>query len=114
MARKSTVALSVVLVMVALGVGGWFVYQKRESQRAMELAKAAGKAAAEKQAKATAQARAKVFMDPGPSQWLQQGLAPLWIALAKSKSTVLVVPPGNPEDRPGLDVTARVAFARAG
>lgn len=107
------VALLTLLVVVVLGAGTYLGYQELESRRAMELAKAAGKAAAEKQAKAAAQARAKVFMDPGPSQWLQQGLAPLWNALAKSKSTVLVVPPGNPEDRPGLDLTARIAFARA-
>lgn len=113
MARRSTVALSVLLVLVALGVGGWYVHQELESRRAMELAKAAGRAAAEKQAKAAAQAQARLFTDPGPSQWLQQGVAPLWSALVKSKSAVLVIPPGNPEDRPGLDVTARVAFARA-
>jgi tetratricopeptide (TPR) repeat protein len=40
-------------------------------------------------------------------------LAPLSSALAKSNAGILILPPSNPEGKPGLDLTARIAFARA-
>jgi tetratricopeptide (TPR) repeat protein len=119
MNNKRRVALLSALGIVALGAGGYLAYDSFETKRAAEVAAAAARAT-EQRLKQQAQAGREVqegllrsLTNPRPSQWLQQGLAPLWAALAKSNARVLVLPPSNPEDKVGLDLSARIAFARA-
>jgi tetratricopeptide (TPR) repeat protein len=119
MNNKRKVALLSALCIVALGEGGYLAYDSFETKRAAEAAAAVARAT-EQRLKQQAQAEREVqegllrsLTNPGPSQWLQQGLAPLWAALAKSNARVLVLPPSNPEDKGGLDLSARIAFARA-
>jgi hypothetical protein len=119
MNNKRRVALLSALGIVALGVAGYLAYDSFETKRAAEAAAAATRAT-EQRLKQQAQAESEVqerllrsLTNPGSSQWLQQGLAPLWAALAKSNARVLVLPPSNPEDKAGLDLSARIAFARA-
>lgn len=119
MNNKPRVALLGALGIVVVGAGVYFTYDSFESRRAAEAATAAARARGEQQkqhAQAEREAQAQILRslkDPGPSQWLQQRLAPLWSALAKSNGRVLILPPSNPEDKSGLDLTARIAFARA-
>jgi tetratricopeptide (TPR) repeat protein len=122
MNNKPRVVLLGVLAIVALSAGIHFAYDAfkgRQAAEAIATAAAAARAKAEQyraQARAEREARAQVvrsLKDPGPSHWLQQRLAPLSSALVKSNARTLILPPSNPEDKPGLDLTARIAFARA-
>jgi len=119
MNNKRRVALLTALAIVALGAGGYLAYDSFERNRAAEAAAAAARATEQRlkqQAQAEREVQAQLLRSlkyPGPSQWLQQGLAPLWAAIGKSNARVLVLPPSNPEDKAGLDLSARIAFARA-
>lgn len=119
MNNKPRVVLLGVLAIAVLSAGAYFVYDSSESRRAAEAAAASARAQKELHAqRAIAEREAQTqilrsLTDPGPSPWLQQRLAPLWSALAKSSARILILPPSNPEDKPGLDLTARIAFARA-
>lgn len=119
MRGKPRVALLGALATAILGAGTYLAYdyyvERRTAEAAAEAARqAVAQQARHQQAQREAQAQLlRSLKDPGPSRWLQQRLAPLWSALAKSNARILIVPPSNPEDNPGLDVTARIAFARA-
>src|SRR6267378_5566701 len=116
MNNKRRVALLSALGIVVLGAGGYLGYDSFESKRAAEAAATAARAAEQRLKQQHAQQEREVqaqllrsLKNPGPSQWVQQGLAPLWAALAKSNARVLVLPPSNPEDKAGLDLSARIA-----
>src|SRR5919198_1119489 len=115
--KKNRLALIGALAIAVLGATAYFAYDLFESRREAAAAEArAAVRAAEQRAKAQAKAereqQIRAFKNLALSPWLEQGLAPLQSALTKSNARVLVLPPSNPEDKAGLDLSARIAFAR--
>ena len=122
MDKKRKYVLLAALGLAIAVVAADFVSDALEQRRTAEIAATRARATAELRAKVEEEQRernragqqmARSLRDPGPSSWLQQELAPLRSALAQSRPRLLIVPPGNVADKPGLDPTARVALARA-
>src|SRR2546430_5846297 len=82
MNNKRKVALLSALCIVAVGQGGYLAYDSFETKRAAEAAAAAARATEQRlkqQAQAEREVQAQILrspINPGPSPWLPQGLAP--------------------------------------
>jgi hypothetical protein len=119
MTQKAKLILAAVLGLALAALAAQHIYERyraeREAEQRLKLSDEARKKALEYAQRRQEEQRKTIQSLVGPadvSKWLEDGTAPFREILAKTNAKLAVLPPMNLEDKPGLDLTSRIVFAR--
>jgi hypothetical protein len=115
MNNKSKIILASALGLAAVALIAYRAYEYYQEQRHAEESRRQAKerfVENQRRQEEERQRQIRALTAPeAPSRWLQADGQPYRAAIAKTKATVVVLPPMNLADKPGLDYSSRIVFA---